>query len=413
MAVQDQTGKGVNVVSIASGKLIGHFTDPNGAGLMGWNYTGNNSLGTAISLDENGRVVTVGDEQGNLYVWDVAAGKRMASLRFDVASAIKNLTPAAILSPDGTRVVLPYAPNGLPSTLWDVSTTANITPRNSMWPTTWDNGAARVFFSPDSPNIVTYRNGGTAADVWDSALEHIGTVSFPSSYTSDEVFAASPNSLLADDGSHHIFPWPIPDLPVRQPPCARTAPGSPEWRRAARMVTMAEMRLAHTADLDAAVLAAARALLYDVFDDMTDHDWEHALGGMHALVWEGADLIGHASVVQRRLVHGGRALRAGYVEGVGVRADRRGRGHGAAMMDALEAVVRGAYELGALGAADTAASFYADRGWMLWRGPSSALTPAGIRRTREDDGYVYVLPVGVPLDPLGELTCDWRDGDLW
>ena len=135
---------------------------------------------------------------------------------------------------------------------------------------------------------------------------------------------------------------------------------------------MAELQTAHTAELDAATLTAARALLYDVFNDMTDHDWEHALGGVHALVWEGADLIGHASVIQRRLLHGGRALRTGYMEGVGVRVDRRGRGHGAAMMDALETVVRGAYELGALGAADEAAAFYAARGWMLWRGPSCA-----------------------------------------
>ena len=94
---------------------------------------------------------------------------------------------------------------------------------------------------------------------------------------------------------------------------------------------MAEVHTAHTADLDSAALTAARTLLYDVFDDMTDHDWEHALGGVHALVWEGGELVGHASVIQRRLLHGGRALRAGYVEGVGVRADRRGRGHGAAM----------------------------------------------------------------------------------
>jgi aminoglycoside 2'-N-acetyltransferase I len=172
------------------------------------------------------------------------------------------------------------------------------------------------------------------------------------------------------------------------------------------MVAMAELHTAHTAELDAATLTAARALLYDVFDDLTDHDWEHALGGVHALVWEGADLIGHASVIQRRLLHG-------YVEGVGVRADRRGRGHGAAMMDALETVVRGAYELGALGAADEAAAFYVARGWMLWQGPSSALTPSGIRRTEEDDGCIYVLPMQVPLDLSGELTCDWRDGDLW
>ena len=141
--------------------------------------------------------------------------------------------------------------------------------------------------------------------------------------------------------------------------------------------TVTELRTAHTADLDTATRAAARDLLYDVFDDMTDDDWEHALGGVHALMWEGAELIGHASVIQRRLLTGGRALRAGYVEGVGVRADRRGRGHGAAMMGALERVLRGAYDLGALGAADAAAAFYASRGWQLWQGRASALTPAG------------------------------------
>jgi aminoglycoside 2'-N-acetyltransferase I len=176
---------------------------------------------------------------------------------------------------------------------------------------------------------------------------------------------------------------------------------------------MAELRTAHTADLDAATRKAARALLDDVFDDMTDGDWEHALGGMHALVWEGAELIGHASVIQRRLLNGGRALRTGYVEAVGVRADRRGRGHGAAMMDALERVVRGAYELGALGATDAGAAFYVARGWRLWQGPCSALTPAGIKRTEEEDGCIYVLPVDVPLDLSSELTCDWRDGDPW
>lgn len=177
---------------------------------------------------------------------------------------------------------------------------------------------------------------------------------------------------------------------------------------------MTEVRVAHTADLDVAALKAARALLDEVFEgDMADDDWEHALGGVHALVWEGAELIGHASLVQRRLLHGGRALRTGYVEGVGVRADRRGRGHGAAMMRELERVVRGAYDLGALGASDEAVGFYTVRGWRPWRGPTSAFTPTGITRTEEEDGCVYVLPLAVPLDLSGELTCDWREGDVW
>jgi aminoglycoside 2'-N-acetyltransferase I len=83
------------------------------------------------------------------------------------------------------------------------------------------------------------------------------------------------------------------------------------------------------------------------------------------------------------------------------------------MMDALERVVRNAYDLGALGATDEGARFYAARGWRLWQGPSGALTPTGIQRTEEDDGGIYVLPVTVSVDVTGELTCDWRDGDVW
>jgi aminoglycoside 2'-N-acetyltransferase I len=180
------------------------------------------------------------------------------------------------------------------------------------------------------------------------------------------------------------------------------------------MVAVATLRTAHTAGLDAATLRAVRELLDGAFEDgFGDDDWDHALGGMHALVWEGGEVIGHGSVVQRRLLHAGRALRTGYVEGLAVRSDARGRGYGAALMDALERVVRGAYRLGALSTTEAAAGFYTARGWALWRGPSRALTPAGVVRTEDDDGGIYVLPVADPLDPEAELTCDWRDGDLW
>jgi aminoglycoside 2'-N-acetyltransferase I len=180
------------------------------------------------------------------------------------------------------------------------------------------------------------------------------------------------------------------------------------------MVAVADLRIAHTADLDPVALRAARALLDEVFaGEMTDDDWDHSLGGVHAMVWEGPALIGHASVVQRRLLYRGRALRTGYVEGVAVRADRRRHGHGGVMLEALERVIRRAYDLGALGASDEGALFYTARGWKLWRGPSSALTPAGIQRTPGDDGCIHVLELVVPLDPGEEITCDWRDGDVW
>ena len=174
------------------------------------------------------------------------------------------------------------------------------------------------------------------------------------------------------------------------------------------------LRTAHTADLEPATLRAIHALLTGVFEgDFGEHDWEHSLGGMHALAYDGDSLVGHASVVQRRLVHGGRALRCGYVEGVGVRADRRRRGVAGELMAELERVIRGAYDVGALGSTDDAVPLYEGRGWLCWRGPLSALTPRGVEPTPEEQGGVYVLPLDAEVDLDGELTCDWREGDVW
>jgi aminoglycoside 2'-N-acetyltransferase I len=174
------------------------------------------------------------------------------------------------------------------------------------------------------------------------------------------------------------------------------------------------MQLAHTSELDAGTLTAARALLDQVFGaDMTDEDWDHALGGMHALAWEEGALIGHASVVQRRLLYGDRALRTGYVESVVVHPERRRRGVGAALMNELERVIRAAYDLGALGATEDGAALYRSRGWRAWQGETWALTPTGLVRTEAEDGDIYVLTVDLELDLNAKLTCDWRDGDVW
>lgn len=177
---------------------------------------------------------------------------------------------------------------------------------------------------------------------------------------------------------------------------------------------MTELRTAHTWELEAATLEAVRTFLEHVFvDDWTDDDWDHTQGGVHAMVWEGAELIGHASVVQRRMLHNGRALRTGYVEGVGVRADRRKAGHGNALMSTVERVIRGGYELGALSSSEDAARLYAARGWKLWQGQTFALTPKGVVRTEDEDDNTYVFPVTAALDLSGALTCDWRDGEAW
>ncbi|GAA1924340.1 aminoglycoside N-acetyltransferase AAC(2')-Ie [Nocardioides lentus] len=182
--------------------------------------------------------------------------------------------------------------------------------------------------------------------------------------------------------------------------------------------TTLKQRTCATADLGPVQLAGVRALLVDAFagdpdGDFDDHDWDHALGGHHVLVWDDGYVVGHAAVVRRHLVHGSRTLRCGYVEAVVVRADRRRRGIGERLMAEVERLL-GGYDLGALGATDEGRLLYERRGWRSWRGRLSALTPDGVVATPDDQGSVMVRPgPGAELDLDGELTCDWRSGDLW
>jgi aminoglycoside 2'-N-acetyltransferase I len=177
-----------------------------------------------------------------------------------------------------------------------------------------------------------------------------------------------------------------------------------------------ELRAAHTADLTPEDLLAVRVLLDGAFpadEAYTEEDHEHALGGVHALLWEGQELIGHGSVVMRRLLHDGRALRTGYVEAVAVRADRRRRGHGDLLMGTLERVIRQGYVLGALSTSGMAGAFYAARGWQVWTGTVSVVTPHGVERAEDEEGGIYVLPGSASLTAGGDLACDWRDGEPW
>jgi aminoglycoside 2'-N-acetyltransferase I len=174
------------------------------------------------------------------------------------------------------------------------------------------------------------------------------------------------------------------------------------------------LRVAHTADFDETELERARLLLDLVFGDgMSDADWEHCLGGVHVLAFRGHELVGHAALVQRRLLYAGSALRAGYVEGVVVHPAHRRRGVGGRSMAELERIIARAFELGALAASDVGAAMYRKRGWLGWRGPVSALTPRGLERTPEEDGGVYVLEVTRKLDVTAPLAADYRDGDIW
>ncbi|MCW2678657.1 MAG: putative acetyltransferase [Frankiales bacterium] len=47
--------------------------------------------------------------------------------------------------------------------------------------------------------------------------------------------------------------------------------------------------------------AEVRALPNASFEDVSDEDWAHCLGGLHVLLWDSGGLVGHAAVVPRTL----------------------------------------------------------------------------------------------------------------
>lgn len=171
------------------------------------------------------------------------------------------------------------------------------------------------------------------------------------------------------------------------------------------------LRRCHTAELSGPELAAVRSLCDASFDDFADADWTHALGGMHALVDDDERLVGHGSLVLRRLMIDGEWVRCGYVEAVAVDADHRRAGVGAAVMGALEELAAG-YDLLALSASSDAVGFYEALGWSPWRGPLSVATTVGVVPTPGDEGSLYVRSQE-PLNLDAPLTCDWREGDVW
>ena len=175
-----------------------------------------------------------------------------------------------------------------------------------------------------------------------------------------------------------------------------------------------DVRLTHTADLDAAARDAIRALLDAAFDgDFSDHDWEHALGGLHVWVSGPDGVIGHGSVVARTLVCSGERLRVGYVEAVATSAAHRRQGHGTAVMRRLGDYIQAQVPLGVLSTGTPA--FYETVGWERWRGPTFVDGPTGRARTPDDDGDIMILrsPRSPRLDLDGDIVCDWRRGDVW
>src|SRR5919197_3754118 len=143
------------------------------------------------------------------------------------------------------------------------------------------------------------------------------------------------------------------------------------------------LRRVPTHELTAAEIEAIRELLWAAFppgDDgaFTEEDWRHAIGGLHFVLELDGELLAHASVVERELHVGGRALRTGYVEAVATDPERQGRGLGTRVMREVNSYIEERFQLGALGTGSH--HFYERLGWRTWRGAASGRAGGGAPR---------------------------------
>jgi aminoglycoside 2'-N-acetyltransferase I len=180
---------------------------------------------------------------------------------------------------------------------------------------------------------------------------------------------------------------------------------------------MTSVRLVDTGDITPGELRAIRALCdaawADLDEPFADDDWNHALGGVHAVLEDRGEIVAHGSVVPRTLRAGGLDVPTGYVEAVATLPERQRRGYGSAVVRALNGHIDATLPLGAL--CTGVPVFYERLGWRLWSGPTSVLVDGVARRTPDEDGTVMVrfTPSSPPIDPSEPISCDWRPGEVW
>ena len=174
--------------------------------------------------------------------------------------------------------------------------------------------------------------------------------------------------------------------------------------------------VAESEQLDAATRGVLRSLWARAFGDdrFDDHDADHAYGGVHVLVLDGDDIVGHASAVPRNICFGDGPWRTvGYVEAVATDPDRQREGVGRRTMERLHDEIHARWPV-ALLSTGSATGFYESLGWERWRGTSYTRTAAGVVADDEHGGLMILRldPTVVP-DLTVDVTCEDRPGDAW
>ena len=169
-----------------------------------------------------------------------------------------------------------------------------------------------------------------------------------------------------------------------------------------------------TAEASQHRLAQIRGLVATAFEeDFSDQDWEHALGGWHVVVIDGASVIAHAAVVLRFIEVADRPFHTGYVEAVATSPARQQEGFGSSVMTEVANLVRGKFEMGAL--STDLHEFYSRLGWEQWHGPTYVRHGSELVRTEDEDDGIMVLRFDSSrdVDVAAAISCEARSGDDW
>jgi aminoglycoside 2'-N-acetyltransferase I len=167
--------------------------------------------------------------------------------------------------------------------------------------------------------------------------------------------------------------------------------------------------------IDRRTRAELRALWDRAYGDrFSDDDADHAYGGVHVLARDGDRLVGHASVIARRIRFGDEPWQTvGYVEAVAVDPERQREGIGRQIMQRLHTEISARWPV-ALLSTGRATRFYELLGWERWRGPSYTRTDAGVVPDGSHGGLMVLrLDPDVVPDLSVAVACEDRPGDAW
>lgn len=170
-----------------------------------------------------------------------------------------------------------------------------------------------------------------------------------------------------------------------------------------------------SAQVDVTTRNELRSLWDRAFGDrFTDTDDDHAYGGVHVVVRDGERVIGHASVIPRRIRFGDQPWRTvGYVEAVAVDPERQGEGIGRRMMQLLRVEIASRFAI-ALLSTGRAARFYESLGWERWLGLAYTRTSDGVVPNGRQSGLMILrLDRSVVPDVSVAVTCEDRPGRTW